>query len=98
MSDFHLKINFKDAPPEVQAWYVAEMEKAEVAESMRLAKEAEERVDGPVRRDGFAPAHLTREDGTVYRPDPVIAGSHDKRYREHVSQAIQKLSGEVNNG
>jgi len=95
MSDFNIKVDWKDAPPAVQEWYLQQVERAEAIAAQEAASEAEKAgVDGPIKRDPFQPQHLTREDGTVYRPDPVVSDPNDGRYRDHMRETLKRLMSE----
>lgn len=93
MTDFKIEVNWNDAPPEVRAWYLQQMQKAEEKAAEEAQVEHERRADGPIRKEGFQHDTLTRDDGTIYRqltrhrPD-------DQEYSAHMAQVLAKLSGE----
>lgn len=90
----HIKIPWKDAPPEVQMWYLKQVEAEEAKANAEALEEATRRGQSEAKKDPFSPKVLTRADGTIYRPEQVVSAPNDQRYRDHMREVKERLAGE----
>lgn len=90
----NIKMPWKDAPPEVQMWYLQQVEAQEAKEAAEAELEANRRGQSEARKDPFSPKPLTRPDGTIYRPEQTVSTPNDQRYRDHMREVKERLAGE----